>query len=284
MKNPYHKSFPRWLTAVVMDWLTIVAAYAVMAYFWNPVVAVLGVYFIGTRQHALFIMLHDTSHSLGSRYPWLNDWSGRVLCFAPLGIDLENYRTFHLQHHRALRHGGPDPEQDVKKIGGGRRWRVPLTGGMIVRNFLMDLVGLGAPFSYGMAFQMRSTTATGLITWGLWWAAALSLIGWYGAWWILWVWMIAFGTSFWAVFALRMTTEHVGTDDTQHITPRLWERWMVPHATWAHDLHHKNASIPCHRLPIELTKHGDLGGRQSILSLFSQLSKASAAHQEHAQT
>ena len=75
-KDDFRKALPRELVrqltrrsawrasaAIVHDFAVIAAAVAFALYFWpNPVVLLLSVLVIGTRQHALFVIAHGVRH------------------------------------------------------------------------------------------------------------------------------------------------------------------------------------------------------------------------------
>jgi fatty acid desaturase len=68
--------------------------------------------------------------------------------------------------------------------------------------------------------------------------------------WILLIWYAASLTAFWAVFRLRMWTEHVGTRETYRVSVSWWQRALyLPHNTWYHYEHHRWPSIPYWNLP-----------------------------------
>ncbi|HEX8204210.1 MAG TPA: fatty acid desaturase, partial [Isosphaeraceae bacterium] len=250
IKELYAPSYARWLGAVALDWAIIVVTFGaidrVEGLALKVVAGVVGSWVIGTRQHALAILGHEGAHGLVSRRKWLNDWSTRLLCFAPLGVDLEQYEGFHRAHHVA-NGTGDDPELVFKRLEG--KWELPLTPGRLARYVLTDLLGAGAPFALGLAVGLHPRNARGRLALLGWWGAALGVVAWSGRWLIPGIWAVAFVTSFWCVFRLRMWTEHVGTATTHTITASWWQRAIfLPHSTWLHDVHHANVNIPCYHL------------------------------------
>ena len=92
----------RWLAAVAGEWLiigTTIWACNHWRYWW---VWVLGAILIGTRQHALGILAHESVHHLVAKPLYWNDVLGNYLAAYPLSYPVEGYRNHHLQHHRLL--------------------------------------------------------------------------------------------------------------------------------------------------------------------------------------
>lgn len=100
----------KWLTVdpkrayrdLALDWLVILAAFALAALVptvWSWAIAFL---LIGTSQYRLFILAHDAIH--GALHPnrRLNDNLARWLVYGPMFMGLEDARRNHLRHHRYM--------------------------------------------------------------------------------------------------------------------------------------------------------------------------------------
>ena len=62
------------ITAIVVEWLSILAAIALCEAVWHPLVYGAAVIWIGARQHALTVLGHDAAHfRLLPNRRW-NDW------------------------------------------------------------------------------------------------------------------------------------------------------------------------------------------------------------------
>src|SRR4030095_16994866 len=117
--------------AVLHDVAVIAAAIAVALYFWpNPLVILVSVLVIGTRQHALFVIAHDAAHYLLYENRLLNDVVGRT-CAMLQGLSMCTYRVIHRMHHNNL-YRELDP--DTALHGGYPRGR-----GYLVCKLLKDL-------------------------------------------------------------------------------------------------------------------------------------------------
>ena len=148
-KDDFRKALPRELVleltrrsawratfSVLHDVLIAAAAIAIALYCWpNPLVVLVSIVVIGTRQHALFVIAHDAAHYLSYENRLLNDVVGRT-CAMLQGLSMCTYRVIHRMHHNNL-YGELDP--DTALHGGYPRGRAYL-----VKKLLKDLSGFTA--------------------------------------------------------------------------------------------------------------------------------------------
>jgi len=66
----------------------------------NPWLYIPSVMIIGSRFHALFIVMHDGAHYRVSKIRWLNEFITQVLICIPLFANLRDWRRAHFAHHR----------------------------------------------------------------------------------------------------------------------------------------------------------------------------------------
>jgi len=250
LKELYEKSFLRWFSQVLFDWLIIISVFVIIYHIQNlplKIAACIGGWLIiGARQHALAILGHEGAHGLVSENKLLNDWAVRIFCSCPLGTDFDQYREFHLKHH-AYTSTDQDPEIILKKID--NRWYLPLTWGRLIRRIFLDAVGLGIPDLFRFSKSNKPKNMRGKLSLLLWWIAALGITIWGKYWLAFGLLVVSLHTSFWAIFALRIWTEHVGTGATHQIRASWWQKALfLPHNTWVHDVHHANVNIPFYNL------------------------------------
>jgi len=129
-------------------WATIVLGLGLYAAY--PVLWLMPVVFIyvGVRQYALLILLHDASHRLLSRNRRINDLMSVWLLAAPCGSTFFNSRDLHLEHHKRLGQGAEDPdyfyyctdEPSPKHSAGTLFWHFfkLLAGGQIFHTLFRD--------------------------------------------------------------------------------------------------------------------------------------------------
>jgi fatty acid desaturase len=310
-KDDFRKALPRELVqeltrrstwratwAVLHDLLILAAAIAVALYFWpSPLIILLAVLVIGTRQHALFVIAHDAAHYLLYENRVLNDVVGRT-CAMLQGLSMCTYRVIHRMHHNNL-YGELDP--DTALHGGYPRGRAYLA-----KKLLKDLSGFTAWKTYayflGGAPALNTKTNVALrplddtsaklkdearndrnmvIAFHL---ALLALFAWSGylvQYLVLWV--LPLITVVQAILRLRAIAEHGATTDFSspltaartNLAP-AWLEWLIfPHQVNYHIEHHLYASVPHYNLPRlhrEMTSRG-LHERAEVVSFRRTLGK-----------
>ncbi len=276
--------------AVASDFVVLALAVAAGLYYWpNPLVVLVCVLIIGTRQHALFVIAHDSAHYLLYENRLLNDVVGRT-CAMLQGLSMCTYRVIHRMHHNNL-YGELDP--DTALHGGYPRGRAYL-----VKKLLKDLSGLTAWKTYayflGGAPALNTKTNVALrplddtsaklkrearndrnmvIAFHI---ALLALFAWSGhlvEYLVLWV--LPLVTVVQAILRLRAIAEHGATTDFSspltaartNMAP-AWLAWLIfPHQVNYHIEHHLYASVPHYNLPRlhrELRSRGILEGAEAI--------------------
>jgi len=302
--------------AIAHDIVVLALAIGAALWFWpNPLVIVLAVVIIGTRQHALFVVAHESAHYLLYDNRRLNDLAGRA-CAMLQGLSMCTYRVIHRLHHNNL-YGELDP--DTALHGGYPRGKAYL-----VKKLLKDLSGLTAWKTYayflGGAPALNTSTNVALrplddTSAKLREAArtdrnlviavhivALALFAWSGylvQYLVLWV--LPLVTVVQAILRLRAIAEHGATTDFSspltaartNLGP-AWLRWaLFPHNVNYHVEHHLYASVPQYNLPElhrEMESRGILAGaevvpfRATLGKIFAERAPRRAAAAETART
>ncbi len=239
-----------WLKGAFFDIGVISLALVLIYFFWNnyplwiSIIPILLCFIcIGARQHAIGVLAHDGAHKLICSNKFINDLL-TSLCFWSLGITISGFRRFHFKHHRTV---GTldDPELKHKNHFLLGQWQPPFSWPKLILQFIGDMVGGAIPHVI-MAISLNRPVSILDGMGPLLWISFWTLISWYfGFLWIPIVWFLCIYSSFWAVFRIRLWTEHVGTLETHIITVNWWQKFLfLPHNIWHHWHHHKNPSIP----------------------------------------
>lgn len=240
-------SYFEWSRRVALNWLEIAVTLAlanVVNQIWFYVVAIL---VLATRQHALAIMGHDAAHFTASRNRTINDWLACLFVFWPLGMGLDGYRKFHFAHHKWT--GTPNDPELVHKRWAGREWETPITIARLTGYVAKDLAGFAVRDIFRLIQIVKPVSLRDKLGPLGWWTAALIAMYATGTLWMALLWWVSINTAYWAIFRLRMMTEHVGTASTHRVSASWWQRLVfMPHYTWCHYEHHRWPSIPCWNL------------------------------------
>jgi fatty acid desaturase len=302
-KDDFRKALPRevvqqltarsaWraTAAVLHDFAVLAIAVSLGVYYWpNPLVLLVCIFVIGTRQHALFVIAHDAAHYLLYENRLLNDAVGRT-CAMLQGLSMCTYRVIHRMHHNNL-YGELDP--DTALHGGYPRGK-----GYLVRKLLKDLAGFTAwkTYAYFLYAAPGLNTRTNVALRPLddtssklkneartdrnmviaFHVALLAVMAWSGylvQYLVLWV--LPLVTVVQAILRLRAIAEHGATTDFSspltaartNLAAR-WLEWLIfPHQVNYHIEHHLYASVPHYNLPAlhrELRSRGILDRAEAI--------------------
>jgi fatty acid desaturase len=272
--------------AVLHDVAVLAAAIGIALYFWpNPIIVILAILVVGTRQHALFVIAHDAAHYLLYENRLLNETVGRA-CAMVQGLSMCTYRVIHRLHHNNL-YGALDP--DTALHGGYPRGKAYL-----VKKLLKDLSGLTAwkTYAYFLGGAPALNTATNVavrplddtseklrnearhdrnavIGFHLMALLIFASTGYLVEYLVLWV--LPLVTVVQAILRLRAIAEHGATTDFSspltaartNVAP-AWLAWLIfPHHVNYHIEHHLYASVPHYHLP---ALHREMAGRGMLES------------------
>jgi fatty acid desaturase len=276
--------------AILHDVAVLAMAIAAGLWFWpDPLVVLAAIIVIGTRQHALFVVAHESAHYLLYDNRRLNDLAGRA-CAMLQGLSMCTYRVIHRLHHNNL-YGELDP--DTALHGGYPRGKAYL-----VKRLLKDLSGLTAwkTYAYFLGGAPALNTSTNVALRPLddtseklrkearsdrnlviaFHVVLLALFAWSGylvQYLVLWI--LPLVTVVQAILRLRAVAEHGATTDFSspltaartNLGP-AWLRWaLFPHNVNYHVEHHLYASVPQYNLPAlhaEMESRGILRGAEVI--------------------
>lgn len=221
-----------WYLRAAGDWALIIGSIATALWANNILVYIAAAIIIGSRQFALSVLGHDAAH--GHAGPFSNV-SATVLCFWPMGIGLDAFRSHHWLHHRGVGITS-DPELPHRQ----RSERAADYFG-VFKLAALDLIGYGIPQVLRLFYIFRPTRPLDVLG-----PALFTLLFiWLAPWPVIIIWYAALLTSFSATFRLRGHTEHRGTATFHKTQPPLWQRaWYLPHGTWLHWEHHRWPALP----------------------------------------
>lgn len=124
------------LRALVLEVSVCLVTIAVVVTVWNPLLTVLGIVLLATRQHALFILYHDAVHGLLAKRIRLNDFLINTFAGVPMLLPVHVYRSLHLVHHHTL---GTDRDPERLLLYAGQDWDYrPLPAHRLLRQLVFD--------------------------------------------------------------------------------------------------------------------------------------------------
>lgn len=279
------KSDARGCIELLTSWGLISGAFGLVA-LWphNPTIFVpifLALVLLGNRHLALSILVHDASHHALFRTRWLNELAGKWLAAAPVLLDLEGYRHYHMQHHKytGRDYQGTKGDPDIVLTR-----NYPMSRKSLRRWLFKDLTGRSAPRLYLGLIAML----LGIIKYDLsgriillpkpkrsvqgWIFFAVKRLGpflltnafmltalWLtGHAWLYLLWVAAGFTTFQFFTRVRSIAEHGMVarvsdmlQNTRTTEATWWERLtFAPHHVNYHLEHHFLMAVPSYRLPL----------------------------------
>lgn len=225
--------------------------------FWHPALYILTVIWIGARQHALMILMHDAAHYRAATNRKLNDVLG-LIAGTPLFISLHAYRHEHFAHHRHV--NTDDDPQWVDRDG--PEWVFPKSRMGLAALLVGDLFGLGsyATVRYVLLLQKR-LHAHGASLWlvalqPLLTCAIIAAVAITGTWLPFTLyWVIPIATWLTLILRIRSIAEHYALPHdhvlnfTRTVIPTWFEKLFVaPKSIALHLEHHQYPSVPFFRL------------------------------------
>ena len=274
IKQLTKRSNTKALALLLANWGIIVSAFVLVALWPNPFTVVIALILIANRQLGLGILTHECAHNALFESKTVNRWVGRWLCGAPSLVDLDGYRSYHLEHHKLA---GTDQDPDYINYQA-----YPVSAASLKRKLFRDLVGITGiknlmglvlmqmgVYDYDLSYKPKQRHSLGWqqhlkqflhnalapISFQLVLFAVLYSTGHP---WLFALWWLSLLT-FYSVFArLRNAAEHAAVPDLLSADPRQntrttlarwWERLTVaPNFVNYHLEHHMLASVPAYNL------------------------------------
>lgn len=251
----------------------------------HPLLYLLAVMFIGARQHALLILLHDGAHHRLAKSSLRNDLIAELFLAWPFVIvHMRNYRSSHFEHHRFL-NTEKDPDwvwkreakwprfkwiskllrtkNNTKSSNNGSLWDFPTSPKKLGYLLLSNL------FFYGFWTALRRNNNSAKrqksaldkqfqLMWAAYQVCVFTVLytqGWLGYYLLFWV--IPMVTWLQLCMLIRNIAEHFSINpsrvlygETRTTVPNWIDKtFLVPRNIGFHIEHHLHPSIPYYHLP-----------------------------------
>jgi fatty acid desaturase len=245
----------RGIIQVGLEWFGIGAAILLCEAHWHPLLYIATLIWIGSRQGALAVLMHEATHYRLLKHRAWNDWMGEILTAWPLLLTLYAFRQNHWAHHR---HVNKEEDPDWRRKQHKEEFEYPKSRFDMLLITLKYWVGFYALKQFAEVNKMAKIPAQlkyvrlafyiALVT------ASVVFHFWIG---LLIYWIVPLFTYFLWVIYVRGVAEHFGGieehDDllqmTRHIETNFVERlFLAPHYVNVHIGHHLYPSVPFYNL------------------------------------
>lgn len=250
---------------ILADWSLIFSAAWFCGSHWSIGLYVLTVAWIGGRQHALLVLMHEAAHHhlLGKR-KW-DDLVSDLFLAWPHFITTRGFRASHFLHHRWT--NDPRDPDIINERNAPDEWKYPMPLGKLCWMLSKRFLGLGNVVVILYILQVTgnkpadkkqeaSVKGYVLARAGFYLLLALALTLFHGWKPYLLFWIVPTFTYLPFVLRLRRIAEHYGVERehpynlSRTTFPNLLERFLLaPHQIWVHIEHHLYPSVPFYHLP-----------------------------------
>jgi fatty acid desaturase len=240
---------------IACEWLSIGLVIFGAEKFFNPLTYVLAVVWIGSRLHALAILMHEAAHYRLLKNRKLNDFIGEVFLAWPITVTLRGYRNSHLAHHQHVNTvEDPDWEDGTKED-----YRFPKTKMQMLYALLRNAFGFGFWDEFTDTAQSKefNEVPRSLRITQLMFFATIVICSVIFSFWklLLLYWLVPVTTSFIFVAYVRAIAEHYGIDNSHELRKSrstiatFWESILLaPYNVGLHLDHHVHPGVPWYNL------------------------------------
>lgn len=246
--------------AIAVEWVAIIGAMVLYQRLRNPWLLPIFVMWIGARQHALGILMHEGAHYHLFKNRTLNGVVAELFVSWPLFITTRAYRGSHFAHHR---HVNTDKDPDLMRKQNSE-WEFPKSWSALALLLLRDVTGLNTHQQLLEATDMSDVKEIqpgtrdwyGPARW-LYYGIALAAITYFHVWPLfLLLWMLPLLTWLKMILRVRSIAEHFAIENdhvytrTRTVLPSWFERiFVAPRHINYHLEHHLYPSVPFFYLP-----------------------------------
>lgn len=251
------------LSLILFDWTIIITCIWLVVLYKSIFAYLLTIAVIGSRQHALLLLMHDAAHWRLSKIRSVNEFLSDFFCAFPIFLTTANYRSSHLKHHKYL-NTEHDPDWVLKQ--GLAEWTFPKSKITILKILFSRLFALQTLemikkiFRFGV--QNKSVNKkikipkTFLMFRSTYYIALIIVLSVFHLWWVyLLFWIVPAFTYLPFLLRLRSLAEHFGLswqhelNSARNVIPNVLERFfLVPHNGSYHLDHHLYPSVCVYHL------------------------------------
>ena len=237
----------RFLLELAVAWLSIAATFVAAAWINNFWFYLFAIYFIGTRQNILGLLIHEQTHYLCSRKPWADAVSNLFAGWPIIVASIESYSKVHLAHH-AFYFSENDPDF-VRKTG--KEWTFPMKVRFLFSLFFKDAIGgsflkliTGKKEDQRLSIN-RPPVLPGMVK-GLYYLSIVGLSIWLGFWkLLLLLWIVPLLLVLPVIVRFSAICEHKYDvqggkieESTATILLHWWERLLLPRLNFNYHIYH----------------------------------------------
>jgi len=138
LKKLSELKFGRGFLQVIFDWSLIIGSIALAKSTETIFTTLMALFIIGSRQHALLSLMHESAHFRLFKSRFWNDAIGNLFAAYPIFWDMYGYRENHFQHHKYV---NTEKDPDWQRKVDHPDWKFPNSKDYVRRLFARYLYG-----------------------------------------------------------------------------------------------------------------------------------------------
>ncbi len=216
-------------------------------------------FLIAGRQHALLVLMHESTHKRVSKNKFYNDLVGELIAWNFLAF-MQGYRRHHYAHHVLENlNTMKDPDWSRKQ---NYQWMFPMAGIDFIKMMVRDVLLLNTK-DYWQEMKDAKNNVIETKSEKYWMTARITYyivllftLSFFGLWkiWLLY-WMLPIFSFLKAIFRIRSIADHFCTRNdhelsrTRTVISSWWDRILIgPCSIGVHGIHHLYPSVPYYNL------------------------------------
>lgn len=280
------KSIVKTIGALSFDWGLILASVYLSVSLKLLPLYIFSVFLIASRQHALFLMMHEGAHFQFCQSKRWNNILSSVLASWPIALSTCRFREHHWSHHKFL---NTDMDPDWARKKANPRWHYPKETHRFWADFLPYFRGLGVTEMF-FAIKLIGPQKKELCLFLFYWATIATAFTITSGWQIFALyWLVPYFSVLPILNKVRSIVEHLALPNTRSLNAArnicgspIESFFFGPHENSLHLIHHLRPSVPWHKISLArqyLIEHSEeyrknayenrgyfLPGKNSVLS------------------
>lgn len=242
---------------VITEYAIIIATIYITEqhFFWWSYI--LAIFIIGTRQHALAVLIHEGAHFRLHRNKDISEAVGEFICNTFM-ISLATYRNYHFAHHNNSKLNTQEDPDFARRDPA--QWKYPKTRFQLFLIFMKDLFGMSTfallrEIKFNKAFKSKRSKRFEITQLCFWVVSVTALIYSNLIQYYLIYYVVAVFTVTKAILRMRALADHYGLDHRHHSTQMrdthcslIGKTIFFPCGSGYHGLHHVYPQVPYYQL------------------------------------
>ena len=241
------------LNLFLLDWAVIIGAAFTASQMHHFAITTMAIFLIASRQHALFLIVHEGAHFHLSKSKSTNDLLSNLFAGWPIGVSTTRFREHHWKHHN---HTNTEMDPDWVRKSKDPNWKFPKAR----KNFWMEFIppyfrGQGALEMLFM-FKIIGPEKRERYKAAVFYVCVGSVLSLTATWsYFFTFWLVPYLTVLPILNKVRSIVEHLALPNTNTLNGSrniygspVESFFFGPHGNSLHLIHHLYPNVPWHKI------------------------------------